>query len=78
MDNQNKEHQEIGKKLDPINPKDLPEYIWPFIHSFNKKKFEKLLERQKWNHKINLMKKTPKKLNTKAYIMTIKEDEILN
>ena len=25
---------------------DLPEYIWSFTHLFNKKKFEKLLERQ--------------------------------
>ena len=26
------------------NPEDLPEYIQPFIHLFNKKKFKKLLE----------------------------------
>ena len=32
------------QKLDPTNLKDLPEYIQPFIHLFNKKKFEKLLK----------------------------------
>ena len=36
---------EIGKELDKTNPEDLPEYIRPFIHLFNKKKFKKLLER---------------------------------
>ena len=36
---------EIGKKLDKTNPEDLPEYIQPFTHLFNKKKFEKLSER---------------------------------
>jgi len=40
----NKEQQEIGKELDPTNPKDLPEYIQLFIHLFNKKKFKKLPE----------------------------------
>ena len=34
----------IGKELDKMNPEDLPEYIQPFTHLFNKKKFEKLLE----------------------------------
>jgi len=45
---------------------------------FNKKKFEKLPEKRKWNHKINLTEKAPKELNTKAYTMTIKEKETLN
>jgi len=36
---------EISKELDRINPEDLPEYIQPFMHLFNKKKFEKLPER---------------------------------
>ena len=36
---------EIGKKPDKTNPKDLPEYIRPFTHLFNKKKFKKLPER---------------------------------
>jgi len=48
------------------------------MHLFNKKKFEKLLERQEWDHEINLMGKAPKKLNTKAYTMTLKEKEALN
>ena len=34
----------IGKELDKTNLEDLPEYIQPFTHLFNKKKFEKLLE----------------------------------
>ena len=45
MDNQDKEQQEIGKKLDLTNLEDLPEYIQLFTYLFNKKKFEKLLER---------------------------------
>ncbi len=35
---------EIGKEPDKTNPEDLPEYIQPLTHLFNKKKFEKLLE----------------------------------
>jgi len=45
MNNNNKGQQEIGKEPDPINPKDLSDYIQSFMHLFNKKKFEKLLER---------------------------------
>jgi len=46
---------EIGIKLDKTNPEDLPDYIWLFMHLFNKKKFKKLPERYEWNHEINLM-----------------------
>ena len=77
-DNNNKEQQEIGKKPDPTNPEDLPDYIRPITHLFNKKKFKKLLERQKWNHEINLIEKVPRELNAKAYALTIKENETLN
>ena len=73
-----KEQQKIGKKPDPINLEDLPDYICPFTHLFNKKKFEKLLDRREQDHKINLTEDTPKELNAKAYAMTIKEDEALN
>jgi len=45
---------------------------------FNKKKFEKLLERCEWDHEINLTEEAPKKLNTKAYAITLKEEEALN
>ena len=45
---------------------------------FNKKKFEKLPERREWDHEINLTEEAPKKLNTKAYAMTLKEEEALN
>jgi len=61
-----------------MNPEDLLEYIRPFMHLFNKKKFEKLLERREWNHEINLTEEAPKKLNAKAYAMTLKEEEALN
>ena len=77
-DNNNKGQQEIGKEPDPTNPEDLLEYIQPFMHLFNKKKFEKLPERREWNHEINLMEEAPRELNTKAYAMTIKKDEALS
>ena len=69
---------EIGKKPDKTNPEDLPEYIWSFTHLFNNKKFEKLPERCEWDHKINLTDKAPWKLNAKAYVITLKEEEALN
>jgi len=37
----------IDKEPDRTNPEDLPEYIQPFMHLFNKKKFKKLPERHK-------------------------------
>ena len=61
-----------------MNPEDLPEYIQSFTYLFNKKKFEKLLKRREWDHKINLTDEAPKELNTKAYTMTLKEEEALN
>ena len=78
METTEQNNEEIGKKPDRINPEDLPEYIRPFTHLFNKKKFEKLPERCEWNHEINHMKEAPKKLNAKAYMMTLKEKEALN
>ena len=77
-DNQEQDNRETGKEPDKTNPEDLPEYIRPFTHLFNKKKFEKLLERCEWDHEINLMEEVPKELNTKAYTMTLKEKEALN
>ena len=44
---QDKDKMDIGKDLDLTNPEDLPEYIWPFMHLFNKKKFEKFPEKRK-------------------------------
>ena len=44
--NQDQGQQEIEKKSDFTNPGNLPEYIQPFTHLFNKKKFEKILERR--------------------------------
>jgi len=77
-DNQKQNNGEIGKEPDKTNPEDLPEYIQPFLHLFNKKKFKKLLERHEWDHEINLMDKVLKELNAKAYTMTLKEEEALN
>ena len=45
MENMEQDNGKIGKELDKTNPEDLPEYIQPFTHLFNKKKFEKLPER---------------------------------
>ena len=45
-DKTEQDNGKIGKEPDKTNPKDLPDYIRPFTHLFNKKKFEKLLERQ--------------------------------
>jgi len=50
-----KGQQEIGKEPDLTNPEDLLDYIRPFTHLFNKKKFEKLLERREWDYEINLI-----------------------
>ena len=74
----NKEQQKIEKEPDSTNPEDLSDYIRSFTHLFNKKKFKKLPDRREWNHEINLTEDTPKELNTKAYAVTIKEDEALN
>ena len=46
------------------------------MHLFNKKKSEKLLKRCEWNHEINLMEEVPRKLNAKAYTMTLKEETL--
>ena len=78
MDKIEQDNGKIGKEHDKTNPEDLPDYIQPFTHLFNKKKFEKLLERREWDYKINLTDEAPKELNTKAYVMTFKEEEALN
>jgi len=43
------------------------------MYLFNKKKFKKLPERYKWDHKINLMNEVPRELNAKAYAMMLKK-----
>jgi len=78
METTEQNNDEIGKELDRTNQEDLPDYIWPFMHLFNKKKFEKLPERHEWDHEINLTEEAPKVLNAKAYVMTLKEEEALN
>ena len=78
MESKEQNNGEIGKEPDATNPENLPEYIQPFTHLFNKKKFKKLPEQREQDHEINLMEEAPKKLNVKAYTMTIKEEEALN
>ena len=53
-DEKDKDNGKIGKEPDKTNPEDLLDYIRPFTYLFNKKKFEKLLERREWDHEINL------------------------
>jgi len=72
------DNSEISKEPNKTNPEDLPDYIRPFTYLFNKKKFEKLPERYEWDHEINLTEEMSKELNTKAYMMTLKEEEALN
>ena len=78
MDNTEQDNSKIGKEPDKTNSEDLPDYIRPFIHLFNKRKFEKLPERCEWDHEINITKEASKELNIKAYAMTLKEKEALN
>ena len=78
MDTMEQDNGKIRKEPDKTNLENLLEYIQPFTHLFNKKKFEKLPERCEWDHEINLMDKAPKELNAKAYTMTLKEEEALN
>ena len=44
IDKTEQDNGKIGKEPDKTNPEDLPDYIQPFTHLFNKKKFEKLPE----------------------------------
>jgi len=43
--NQEQDNRKIGKEPDKMNPEDLPKYIRPYTHLFNKNKFKKLPER---------------------------------
>jgi len=44
MESKEQDNGKISKEPDVTNPEDLPKYIQPFTHLFNKKKFEKLSE----------------------------------
>ena len=77
-DKTEQDNGEVGKEPDKTNLEDLPEYIQPFTHLFNKKKFEKLPEWREWDHEINLTEEAPRELNAKAYAMTLKEEKALN
>jgi len=77
-DKTEQDNGEISKEPDKTNPEDLPDYIQPFTHLFNKKRFEKPPKRREWDHEINLMDEARKELNAKAYMMILKEEEVLN
>jgi len=55
------------KEPDKTGELDLPKYIQPFTHLFNKKKFKVLPQKREWDHEINLVEQAPRELNTKAY-----------
>ena len=78
METTTQDNSEIRKELDKTNLEDLPEYIQSFMYLFNKKKFERLLERCEWDYKINLMDEAPRELNAKAYAIMLKDEEALN
>ena len=42
IENKEQGNGKIGKEPDATNPEDLSDYIQPFTHLFNKKKFKKL------------------------------------
>ncbi|KAF7773650.1 hypothetical protein Agabi119p4_5817 [Agaricus bisporus var. burnettii] len=66
------------KEPDPTNPEDLPAYMKPFAHLFNKKNFDKLPERTEWDHKINFTENAPTEISSKVYSMTPLEREELD
>jgi len=39
------ESKKGDKEPNPTNPEDLPKYVQPFTHLFNKRRFEKLLDK---------------------------------
>jgi len=78
MENKEQNNSKIRKEPNAINLEDLPDYIQPFTHLFNKKKFKKLLEWREWDHEINLIEEASEELNIKAYTMILKEEEALN
>ena len=77
-ENKEQNNRIIWKKHNTTNSENSSDYIQPFTHFFNKKKFKKLLKQWEWDYKINLMEEAPRELNTKAYAMTLKEEEALN
>jgi hypothetical protein len=69
---------DLEKEMDNTNPEDLPDYIQPFTHLFNKKNFNQLPKQTEWDHQINLTKDTPAEISSKVYSMTPREKEELN
>jgi len=49
------------------------------LHAFiQQEEVKKSLKRHKWDHEINLTDKALRELNTKAYTIPLKEEEVLN
>jgi hypothetical protein len=69
---------DLEKETDNTNPEDLPDYIQPFTHLFNKKSFDQLPKRTEWDHQINLTDDAPSEISSKVYNMTPREKEELN
>jgi hypothetical protein len=69
---------DLEKETDNTNPEDLPDYIRPFNHLFNKKNFDQLPKQTEWDHQINLTEDTPSEISSKVYNMTPREKEELN
>jgi hypothetical protein len=69
---------DLEKETDNTNPEDLPDYIQPFTHLFNKKNFDQLPKQTKWDHQINLTEDAPSEISSKVYNMTPREKEELN
>jgi hypothetical protein len=69
---------DLEKETDNTNPEDLPDYIQPFTHLFNKKNFDQLPKRTEWDHQINLTNDAPSEISSKVYNMMPREKEELN
>ena len=78
METTTQDNREIGKEPNKTDPEDLSDYIQPFTHLFNRKKFEKLLEQREWDHKINLIDEALRELNAMIYAMILKKEKTLN
>ena len=55
-----------------------PNYIKPFQHLSEKKNFDKLPIRRKWDHEINLTENAPASIPARCYRMTPVEQEAIN
>ena len=61
-----------------MNSEDLSEYIQSFTYLLNRKKSEKLPERQEQNYKTNLLENISEELIAKVYVIIVKKEKALN